>query len=206
MINKLILIVLLSGLSASSLAYTAADVNAGKNKSATCEPCHTKNGNSVVPAWPKIAGQHYSYALEQLLEFKKGEQGQRFDPVMYGIVAAMTEQDLKDLAAFFAAQAITIGTADHALVALGKKIYQGGNPKSAVPACGPSCHGPKGLGNAAAKIPRLSGQHAEYTISQLKKYRSGARSADLNEIMQDIAKKMTDEEINAVSSYIAGLH
>lgn len=185
---------------ASSLTYAAANVNVE-----TCVPCHNTDGNSTVPAWPKIAGQHSKYLLEQLLEYKKGESSNRSDPVMYGIVANMSTKDLEELADFFATQQMSPGAADPDLIKIGEKIYTGGNKKAGIPAC-IACHGPRGIGNDLAKFPRLAGQHAEYTADQLRKYKKGERSTDLNAIMREISAKMTDTEIEAVSSYVAGLH
>lgn len=182
------------------------DAAVGQKKSEVCAACHGQDGNSVVPAWPSIAGQSEKYLVKELKEYRKGEKGTRFDASMYGMTQALTDQDIADLAAYFASQKPKIGLAKPDLVALGGKIYRGGNLKTGVPACGPSCHGIQGDGLELAGIPRLSGQQADYTSEQLKKFRSGARSDDPNGIMRDIAKRMTDEEIQAVSSYVAGLH
>lgn len=197
-------------LGVSILTHAAPDVNIADTvnleaEMAVCAPCHSTDGNSIVPAWPKIAGQHSEYLLEQLLQYKKGESGKRFDPVMYGIVANFADADLQTIANFFAEQKMTIGTAAPDLVTLGKKIYTGGNKDTGVPAC-IACHGPRGMGNSLAKFPRLSGQHAEYTAAQLRKYQVGTRTTDINAIMRDISAKMSDAEIDAVSSYVAGLH
>ncbi|MFO1258123.1 MAG: c-type cytochrome [Gammaproteobacteria bacterium] len=181
------------------------DPSAGQANSATCVACHSVDGNSVVGMWPKIAGQHEQYLLRQMLEFKKGEAGGRYEPQMLGMVAVFTEQQLADLAAFFAGQTTAPGEAKKEFVALGEKIYRGGILEKGVAACS-ACHGPQGLGNAPANYPRLSGQHAEYTMTQLKKFRSGERKNDENAIMRMIASKLTDEEIQAVSEYVSGLH
>lgn len=188
-----------------STVVAQGDPNAGQASSATCVACHSADGNSVVGMWPKIAGQHEQYLLKQLLEFKKGEAGNRYEPQMLGMVSPFSEQQLADLAAFFAGQTMAPGEAKKEFVALGEKIYRGGILEKGVAACS-ACHGPQGLGNAPANYPRLSGQHPEYTIAQLKKFRAGERKNDENAIMQMIASRLTDEEIQAVSEYVSGLH
>lgn len=181
------------------------NIEAGKQKSAVCAPCHNIDGNSVNPVWPKIAGQQQAYLVKQLKDYKLGETGPRFDPQMIGMVANLSPQDMEDLAAYFSTQAPTSNKAVVDYVKLGEKIYRGGNPLTGVAAC-TACHGPKGAGNRLAKYPRISGQHADYTEAQLKAFRDKKRRNDINGIMQDIAKRMTDEEIKAVSQYMAGLH
>ena len=183
-----------------------ANAEAGRSKAAVCTACHNADGNSTVPAWPKIAGQPEKYLIEQLKEYRKGDKGTRFNPVMYGIVQALTDQDIADLAAYFASQKPALGTAKEAGLALGEKLYRGGNLKTGVPGCGSSCHGARGEGNIEAGFPALRGQHADYVIDQLKAFKSGARASDPNGIMRDIAKRMTDEEIQAVGNYVSGLH
>lgn len=182
------------------------DAARGKAKTEVCTACHGPDGNSVNPIWPKIAGQSYKYLVKQLIEYRKGQQGDRFDPVMFGMVQSLSDQDINDLAAFYSTQTETAGSAKPEGIELGKRLYQGGDPAKGIPACGPSCHGMLGEGLAAAGIPKLSGQQIDYTIDQLKKFRSDARKDDVYEIMRDIAKRMSDEEIKAVSNYVAGLH
>lgn len=178
----------------------------GKEKSQVCSACHGTEGVSVVPAWPSIAGQSEKYLIKELVEFRKGEKGTRFEPSMYGMTQNLSDQDIADLAAYFAAEKPGTGTTPANFLSLGERIYRGGNLQTGVPACGPSCHGPSGEGVALAGIPRVSGQQAQYTIEQLKKFKSGARSDDPNSIMRDIAKRMSEEEIQAVSNYVSGLH
>lgn len=177
----------------------------GNAKTDTCIACHDSDGNSKTSIWPKIAGQHESYLYNQLIEFQKGESGNRYDPSMYPMVQALSEQELADLASYYSQQKTTLGEVLEDKVALGGKIYRGGNVDKGITACA-ACHGPKGMGNELANYPRLSGQNIEYTASQLKKYRSGDRKGDPNAIMRMIAAKMTDEEIDAVSHYVSGLH
>lgn len=183
-------------------ALAAGDASAGKEKSSTCVACHGADGNSANPEWPKLAGQHPDYLVKQLKEFKAGE---RENQTMAPMAAPLSEQDMQDLAAYYAAQQIKQGEADPDLVELGEQIYRGGNKASGVSAC-MACHGPAGKGNPAANFPALAGQHATYTEIQLKAFRSGARTNDYGSMMRNVAARMTDAEIKAVASYIQGLH
>lgn len=181
------------------------DIELGKAKSQVCAACHGVDGNSTVPTWPKIAEQGKLYLVKELIEYRKGNQGHRFEPSMYAMVQNLSDQDIEDLAAYFASQTMSPGSAKADLVTLGEKIYRGGNLETGVPACA-ACHGAKGEGNNLAKFPRLSGQHADYTLVQLKKFKTKARSDDPNSIMQDISQRMSEDEMKAVSSYVSGLH
>ena len=142
---------------------------------------------------------------EQLQEFRKGDKGKRFDPVMYASVQNLSDQDFTDLAAFYSQQKRSPGATKADYVKIGERIYRGGNPKTGVPACA-ACHGPVGNGNIPAGFPPLGGQNADYLIDQLKRFKSGARTNGPNAIMNDISKLMTDEEMQAVSNYAQGLH
>ncbi|MES9876298.1 MAG: c-type cytochrome [Candidatus Sedimenticola sp. PURPLELP] len=182
------------------------DAAAGKTKSALCMACHGPDGNSPTPAgpgatWPKLAGQHAGYLAKQMADFKSQA---RMDPIMMGMVAALSEQDMADLAAYYSSQNQSTGTADADQVEAGEKMFRAGNTETGVAAC-MACHGPAGLGNPAANFPRISGQHAAYTEKALKDFRSGARANDVGKMMQGVAAKMSDEEISAVSQYIQGL-
>jgi cytochrome c553 len=199
--KKLLLIASVAALAAFGTAH-AGDATAGKAKSAACAGCHGMDGNSVNAMWPKLAGQHANYIAKQLAEFKSGD---RVDPTMAGMVAPLSETDMADLAAYYASQKGSVGTADETKVELGQTIYRAGNAASGVPACA-ACHGPTGVGNAQAKFPSLSGQHADYVAKALKDFRSGARANDAGQMMRNIAAKMTDAEIEAVSAYVQGLH
>ncbi|MBN9289342.1 MAG: c-type cytochrome [Gammaproteobacteria bacterium] len=181
------------------------DANAGKGKTQTCVACHGPDGNSTVPNWPKIAGQYQDYLVKQLKDFRLGEKGPRYEPSMYGMVVNLTDQDIADLAAFYASQKQTMGKAKEEYVAIGEKIYRGGNIQTGVTAC-LACHGPEGIGNEAAKFPKLAGQHAVYIENQLHYFRDGKRKNSPNGMMESISHRMNDEEIKAVSSYIEGLH
>jgi len=182
-------------------ADLAADLAAGEaTAGAICAGCHMPDGNSVVDMFPKLAGQHASYTVKQLNDYKSGA---RKDDTMAGMAATLaTDEDVANVAAFFASKAATPATADTAKVALGKAIYRGGNTSSKLPAC-MGCHSPNGSGNPAAKFPSLKGQHATYTIAQLTAFRNGKRDNDSNKMMRHVANKMTVAEIEAVANYIA---
>lgn len=179
-----------------------SNIELGKSKSAPCVACHGPDGNSVNPQWPKIAGQSAQYIVKQLQLFKTNE---RVNPLMNPQAAALSDDDIKHLAAYYESVARTAGAADEKLVEEGEKLYRGGNAENGIPAC-ISCHGPNGKGNPAAGFPDISYQHAAYTIERLKKYRSAAENYPGSEIMNGIAAKLTDKEIEAVSSYMQGLH
>jgi cytochrome c553 len=191
----------------------AADPEAGKALTMVCSACHGADGNSAAATFPKLAGQNEKYLLKQLKDIKSGAR-----PVatMIGQLDNMTDDDMANIAAFYASQAGSGGQADDAQVALGQKVYRAGNASRGVAAC-TACHGARGRGNAPAGFPALAGQHAEYTADQLRKFRTGSENT-LEEnpngrtndgdsrIMRDIAAGMTDNEIAAVASYVAGLH
>ncbi|RMA82178.1 c-type cytochrome [Umboniibacter marinipuniceus] len=213
--NKLFKGMLLSlGLVAMSPAMAAGDASAGESKSAVCAACHGADGNSVNPAWPKIAGQGEKYLLKQLRDVKSGE---RNIPEMTGIVANMTDQDFQDLAAYYAAGTMQLSGAsadDAELLAEGEALFRGGDLERGVAAC-IGCHSPTGLGNAPAGFPRLSGQHADYVATQLHAFRTGAddptnSSARTNDgdsrIMRDVAGMLSDRQIRALANYIAGVN
>jgi cytochrome c553 len=190
------------GLAASAPALAAGDAAAGQAKAVTCSACHGADGNSLNPEWPSLAGQHESYTIKQLQAFKSGA---RQNVLMSGQAMGLSDQDMADLAAYFASQKPARKTADPALVKTGEQLYRGGNKETGTPAC-LACHGPDGLGNITAAWPLVSGQHATYTATQLAAYRSGERSTDGDtQIMRNVAARLTDDEIKAVASYIQGL-
>lgn len=197
--------VLLTSHSATYAATTTpivGNADAGKAKAAVCGGCHGADGNSSNPMWPKLAGQHPDYIVGQLQKFKAGD---RQEPSMSPMAKPLSDQDMADLAAYFASQTLKPGIANPELAKLGEKVYRGGNVNSGLPACA-ACHSPQGNGNAAAKYPALGGQHAAYTQKQLENYRAGTRGSDSNAvIMHDIALKITADEAKAVASYIEGL-
>lgn len=182
----------------------AAGGDTGKGQSiaaGVCAACHGVDGNSPIPANPSLAGQHPDYLLKQLRNFKSGE---RANAIMAGMVAALSEEDMRDVAAYYAAQPPRPGAArDVKLAMQGQSLYRGGNARSGIAACA-GCHSPTGAG-IPAQYPRLKGQHTEYTAAQLKAFRSGARANDPASMMRAIAAPMTDAEIAAVAEYVAGL-
>ncbi|MFW5450551.1 MAG: c-type cytochrome [Methylophagaceae bacterium] len=180
----------------------AGDVSAGKAKAAVCAACHGADGNSPSNMFPKLAGQGEAYLVKQIADFKNGL---RENAVMAPMVAALTEQDIADLSAYYASNKVTPGAVSEDLLNAGKTLYRAGNKESGVPAC-MACHGPTGVGVAAAKWPALTGQHSIYIEAQLKAFSSGVRSNDPNSMMRDIASKMTEEEMKAVAAYASGLH
>ncbi len=182
-------------------AYAAGDPVAGKQKSQTCAACHGVDGNSTNPAWPKLAGQHESYIIKQLEDFKAGH---RENAQMSPMAANLSQQDIQDLAAFYSSQRRRPAGTEPELLDLGEKIYRAGNLEANVPAC-MACHGPTGLGNPAAKYPLLSGQHSTYLELQLNNFREDIRTNDINEVMRRVVDRMSDEEIKAVSAYLQGL-
>ncbi|HWH74117.1 MAG TPA: c-type cytochrome [Methylibium sp.] len=168
--------------------------------SSVCGACHTSDGSRGAPANPILQGQHPQYLVKQLTEFKSGA---RANPVMKGFASALSEEDMRNVAAFYAGKRAKDGFAkDKALVALGEQIYRGGIAAKKVPACA-GCHAPNGAG-IPAQYPRLGGQHADYTYAQLSAFSTGARGNSAQ--MAAIAAKMSEREIKAVSDYIAGLH
>jgi len=176
-----------------------ADPVKGLQLSASCGACHTQDGSRGIPANPILAAQHPEYITKQLIEFKSGK---RKNAIMSGLAAGLSEEDMKHIAAFYASKPAIPGVArDPKTVTLGEQIYRGGIAAKGVPACA-GCHSPNGAG-IPAQYPRLGGQHAEYTESQLVTFRSGARAN--NAQMMTIAAKMSDAEIKAVSDYLAGL-
>jgi cytochrome c553 len=200
--KKMLTIAVLAHLAVLGSAQAAGDAEAGKAKAATCMACHGPDGNSAAPNFPKLAGQHASYIAKQLADYKSGA---RQNAMMSPMAAPLSEQDMLDLAAFYASQEVQIGTAAEDKVELGEAIYRAGNMATGVSACA-ACHGPTGTGNAMANFPSLQGQHATYTVDQLKQFRAGARANDAGSMMRSVAGKMTDAEIEAVAEYIQGLN
>ena len=194
----------LSGMLVFSVACAAGDPQRGLEISGVCVACHNVDGNSTVQEWPKIAGQGEAYLYKQLVDFRSGDKGGRNNPIMFGIVGQMSDQDLADLAAYFSQQQMTLDEADPALVELGEQIYRGGLLEKGVTAC-IACHGPSGDGNKLAQFPRVAGQMAGYMTEQLKAFADGRRTNGPNDIMTSIAHRMTEAEMLAVSSYMAGL-
>ncbi len=210
--NLLVVMTALATLSLINLpVFAEGNSAAGQAKSATCIACHMPDGNSVVPQWPKLAGQSASYIAKQLRDFKAKR---RLDPTMSPQANPLSEQDIEDLAAYFSSKTPNPNSGNPALLNKGEKVYRKGNVKMSVIAC-LGCHGPKGAGNKAlldsikappvVEAPLITSQHAMYIAKQLKAFREGSRKNDVGRIMRNLTSKMTDEEIEAVAAYTASL-
>ena len=205
-----IALLLVIGTPAFANGLVDGSAEAGKDKAVSCGACHGADGNSANPAWPSIAGQHAPYIVAQLKAFKNSK---RSNPLMMGQVAALSDQDMADLAVYYSEQtAAPRAVANASLVDKGEALYRGGNKENGTPAC-MACHGPDGSGNPAAAYPSLSGQHATYTAAQLRLYATGERKSDGGtKVMRDIARSLEDCqdgggcEIEAIASYIQGLN
>jgi cytochrome c553 len=206
---KSILLVTLTALSLAGFVQAEGDASAGKDKAMMCGACHGADGNSAVPSFPKLAGQGEKYLIKQMNDI---HEGRRVVLTMAGVLDNMSQQDIADIAAYYASQTGTIGQAKADLVELGERIYRAGNSEIGIAAC-TACHSPTGAGNAPAGFPKLGGQHAEYIEAQLKAFRTGAEEPEKGRandgetrIMRDIVSRMSDLEMRAVASYIQGLH
>ena len=198
---RIVLVIVLAALSMPALAE--GNAVRGKELTGTCVACHGNDGNSAAGSFPSIAGQNYKYTLKQLREIQSGD---RPAMLMVGILDGMTEQDLMDLAAYYADQTAQGGAAKPELAELGESIYLAGIPRKGVAAC-TGCHAPDGQGNNSAGFPALAGQWPEYVETQLKAYRSGDRANDgTGQMMRLIARDLSDDEIAAVASYLYGLN
>ena len=195
-------------LGATGAAAQEGSAEAGQAKSLTCLGCHGADGNAIVSAlnWPSLAGQHASYVVRQLEAFRSGTRADAGSG-MQGYASTLSEQDSLDVAAWFASQSMAPKGADPAFVERGQRIYRGGVPERGIAAC-IACHGPSGQGNPLAGYPRVSHQHATYLAKTLRDYRSGQRTtdADLNQMMRNTAELLLDDEIEALASYMQGLH
>ncbi len=190
-------------------AQAAGDATAGEAISGTCAACHGADGNSPTGLYPKLAGQNASYTVKQLKDFQLamqtgGEKG-RSDPTMMGMAAALTEQNMLDLAAFYASQTMKPEETPAEVVEAGQALYRGGDLERGITAC-IACHGPRGNGIETAKFPKISGQHADYIKSSLEKFSTGERGNDLNGMMHDIAYKMKPADMEIIAKYLGGLH
>ncbi|CAG0999571.1 cytochrome subunit of sulfide dehydrogenase [Methylophilaceae bacterium] len=190
------------GLFSAVSANAAGDAAKGSTiANQVCLACHGADGNSPIPMYPKLAGQHPEYIAKQLKEFKSGD---RKNAVMAGMVITLTPEDMDNLGAYYGSQAAKGGTAkSNGKGSVGEKIYKAGILGLGVPACA-SCHGPAGAG-VPVQFPRLAGQHADYTVAQLQTFRSGERANDAAKMMRMIASKLTDQDMAAVADYIQGL-
>ena len=201
------LLICILALATTKVSFAAGDAQAGQQKAAMCLGCHGVDGNSLVPNFPKLAGLGEKYLLKQMQDIR---DGRRPVAVMAGQVDNMTDQDLADIAAFYDSQARSGSETDPEKLSLGRKVYLAGIAERQVPACA-ACHSPTGNGNGPAGYPALGGQHAEYTAAQLKMFRkgyedpTGRTNGGEAKIMRTTAFRMSDMEIEAVASYIAGL-
>jgi cytochrome c553 len=195
--------ILLVGAGDAPSVKEKGDAETGKGLVSACSACHGADGNSLAGIWPSLAGQNYKYLLNQLRLVKSGD---REIIEMIGQLDNLSDQDLKDISAFYSVQSNVIGQVEEDKLELGRKLYYSGNLEKGVPAC-TACHSPRGLGNAPAAYPLLSGQQPDYVTKALKDYRSGKRlNEDPSKIMIDIAYKLDDNEIEALSSFVHGLH
>ncbi|MFT5116680.1 MAG: cytochrome c553 [Kiritimatiellia bacterium] len=203
----------LSGLSLASGNEHAGDPEAGKTLSASCAGCHGNDGNSPAPSFPKIAGLGENYLYKQLKDIQSGS---RAIVQMTGQLDAKSDQDLRNLAAYFNSQTLQLAGAkemkvkmnsglDQDALKLGARVFRAGNHEVGTPSC-IGCHSPRGLGNDPAGFPRLSGQYAEYIAQQLRAFRAGERTNDNSAIMRSVAEHMSDAEIDAVANFISGLN
>ena len=193
------MILALSGL--MSITANAADIEAGKTKSAVCAACHGADGNSSNAAWPSLAGQHASYIYKQLNDFK---EGRRNNASMTGMVALLNDEDMKNVAAYYAGQQPRAVAFDADMIAAGESIYRGGITETNVAAC-MGCHSPSGKGNGPAGWPSLKGQHPEYLFTQLQSFKQGLRANDNGKMMRNIVVRMSDKEMKSVAAYIADI-
>jgi cytochrome c553 len=193
------IVLALSGL--ISFAANAADAEAGKAKSAVCAACHGVDGNSSNPMWPSLAGQHASYIYKQLSDFKASR---RINASMSGMVAGLSDDDMKNLAAYYETQNPRPVAFDGELIVKGESIYRGGITETGVAAC-MGCHSPSGKGNGPAGWPSLKGQYPEYIVTQLQAFKQGARANDPGKMMRNLVGRMSEMEMKAVAAYVAGI-
>jgi cytochrome c553 len=193
----------------SCSSWALGSIEAGKAKSAVCTACHGADGNSLITTYPKLAGQHPKYLEKQLHDLKLGaasggKQG-RYDPVMSAMAMPLSDEDMADLAVYFSSLPISDNSTPEAVVDKGKALYAGGAADRGLTAC-IACHGARGNGTESSGFPKISGQHADYVKLQLQKFREGTRANDMNSMMGDISKKLTDDDIEILSKYVGGLH
>lgn len=191
----------------SSPAIAEGNAEAGKTKIIVCSACHGMDGNSMIDMYPKLAGQHATYLQKQLHDFRSaaqtGGKDGRMDPIMGGMSIALSDQDILDITAYFSSQTLQVAEVKD-VPELGAKLYKGGDVSRGITAC-MACHGPDGKGAELAGFPALAGQHANYIKIQLTKFRDAGRNNDLNGMMQDVAKKLSDNDIDALSKYLSSL-
>ena len=206
--NRLVVLLAPACMAAILLLHTTValagngSAEAGQTKAITCAACHGADGNSPNPEWPSLAGQHASYIEKSLRDYKAGT---RSDVLMTSQAQTLSDQDIGDLAAWYSTQKLAPKAADAGLIATGERLYRGGDKESGTAAC-IACHGPTGQGNLPAAWPAIAGQHATYTAKQLRAYRGKERKSDGDtQMMRNIAATLSDDDIQALSSYIQGL-
>lgn len=184
-------------------AVMAGDAAAGKTKSAACGGCHGMDGNSPIPAYPKLAGQNEAYIVKQVKDYKANSDRQ--NAIMLGMAAGLSDEDAADIGAYFQAQTVRDAAVFEAdKIAAGRELYKGGDLQKGIPAC-QACHGPTGAGTAGIGYPSLGGQYVEYTLAQLKAFKDRTRKNDDKMLMRSIVDKMSDEDMVAVANYIASI-
>ncbi|MDD2769356.1 MAG: c-type cytochrome [Methylococcus sp.] len=190
----------LAALGANSWVLAEGNPAAGKKKAETCSGCHGEDGNSNAPIFPKLAGQHVAYLAKQLQEFKSQSRG---ESTMAAIAEPLSDEDIADLSAWFAKGSVHIEE-EEGDYAVGERLYRVGNLQKGIPACA-SCHGPHGEGNGEAGFPAVRGQYSAYVSKALREFKAGERRNDRNQMMRDIAAKLGEEEIGAVSDFVSVL-
>ena len=200
MFNKLIssLVLVMSPVT----LFAAGDIDAGRQKAVMCAVCHGPDGNSANPSWPNLAGQHAEYLIKQLQDYRDGH---RKNDQMAPLAMVLSDQDIADIAAYYAVQTPVTGQTRPENLEFGAHLYRAGDVTKGLAAC-MACHGPTGVGNPAANYPRINAQHAAYTELQLKAFKSEERANDRNGIMRDIAGRMSNDAIEAIADYLQGLH
>jgi cytochrome c553 len=196
-----ILAAVISGSAFSGAGLAAGTAEAGATKAVVCQACHGANGVSINPEWPNLAGLGSDYIVQQLVNFKDGK---RQNPVMMPNAMTLSHDDMEDLAAYFTSLPSPSLEADPTYWKAGEKLYRGGDAARGIPAC-QACHGATGLGAEAAKFPALHGQQSVYVSKQLHDYASGARTTGPNNIMQTIAKRLSEDDMRNVAAYVQGI-
>lgn len=199
----LTLLILILGISTSSQA--AGDLNAGKIKAQTCGACHGPDGRSSNNEWPNLAGQHAIYLYKQMQNFKQGKASGRYNEAMMPLMQALSDQDMQDIAAYYASLPRPEGETPKEFIELGQDLYRGGNLPQHITACA-ACHAPDGSGYKSAGFPALSGQHAKYVLNQLLAFQHNSRHNSPNDMMNTVVSRMTPAELEAVANYVVGLH
>ncbi len=182
------------------LAQAGGNVTEGQEKAAACGGCHGEDGNGSAPIFPKLAGQHPSYLVKQLMDFKTQK---RVDPTMNAMAEPLSEDDMQDIAAFYATQKLTTESGNPNTT--GKNLYIAGNPTAGVPACS-GCHSPTASGNPQAVFPKLHGQYSAYVEKTLHDFKAAERGNDMNAMMRTVAAKLGEAEISAVAEYVSTLN